>query len=276
MYFDHIRFIGQSTIVLPLLGNWTPSTRFRLESADGLGPPEVDVRIFERAGSEGSYQGRRPQAREMTFLIGLNPNDAIDETPEMLRDQIYGLFSSVNNDGINVQFLRNETVVMRTTSWLKKCDLALFTQNPKVQLTLACAGPYFSEPTTTELVSEIPPSNYHLVIDNKGTAPTGFRAELTFDNAIGQFVIFGNAEGTKVLMTITYPFQKDDRLIIDTNDGKRNVTRIRDGASTNLLYAMTPTSIWPQLKGGENHFYLYPPFQFTWRSISFTAKYWGV
>ena len=267
MYFTRIRLTGLTAISMQIV-DALPSHAYILKEATGLGPPEVDVFIASTLNAGGVYQGRRPQNRELVFLIGLNPNYSVGQKVTDLREIFYGMLTPGHKDYVTVEILDVDTVLAYTTGYVKKLEIVPFDREPKLQLTIGCTEQYFQTPTDLYLE---PPDKADPQIMNEGTAPAGFRMEVIFTGSVSYWELSEHA-GQK--MKITYPFLSGDKLIIDTRPGKRGIWVVR-GATTNIIFALSVDSIWFMLHGGMNSFTTSSQ-GFNWGTIFYRPQYWGI
>lgn len=268
MYFTKIRLNGLSVVDLPIVGA-LPSDQFILKSADGLGPPEVDVSIADTLHAGGIYQGRRPHSRELVFHIGLNPNYGINQSVSDLRTTLYGMLTPGYIDNVTVSIMNDTAIVAKTTSYVKKLEINPFSKDPEVQLTMSCLQQYFEalSPLYLTIPSKVAPA-----IDNIGTAPAGFHMEVIF-TANHSVWTLSDASGKK--MQITYTFITGDKLVIDTRPGHRGIWVVRGGTTTNIIYALSTDSIWYMLHGGNNVF-ITSSQAFNWDDVYYLPQYWGI
>lgn len=282
MKMDKLRFIGASSVDLPLMGA-TPSGPFVLKGAEGLGPPEISVRMARTVLEKAVYQGKSASLRQIIAVAGLQPNWDIGQTAEELRTQLYSLLSPKNGSMVRAEIISAGVVQGYAQGQLSKFETALFTQDPAVQIVLDCDYPYFLHPTT--ITQQPAPSLVNGALEfevaNVGTAPSGFRAG---------FVLGANV-GTTLAMSGENPFgprfQIDginwvtgDRFVIDTRAGSRGVWRgPAGGALVSVLNNMNAqVSEWLQLHGGNNKLRL-GTTAFSWDSaykFQHQPAYWGV
>lgn len=268
MYFTKIQLVGLSTVDLPIVGA-LPTDPYILASADGLGPPEVDVSIQNTLNAGGVYQGRRPQNREIVLRVGLNPDFGIGQTAADLRTTLYGMLTPGYVDNIIINVMDGATILALTTGYVKKLEVVPFNIEPEVQITIACVQQYLQAPYPLYVE---PPVKSAPEIVNVGTAPAGFFMELTFTSNITNWALV-HATGAK--MELTYAFLIGDILTIDTRPGSRKILLKRGLVTSNIIYALTPDSIWFLLHGGSNSFTT-TSNAFNWGDVFYLPQYWGV
>lgn len=268
MKFTKIRVNGLSSVDLPIEGA-LPSDLYILKSADGLGPPEVDVILAETLNAGKIYQGRRPQGREIVLMVGLNPDYKTGMTASDLRETLYGMLTPGYQDNLTIEILDGSTVLANTIGYVSRMEINPFSKDPAVQVTIPSPKWYLEAPN---LLYVTPASKSNPTIDNVGTAPAGFHMEVIFTAALTSWTLT-DPSGKK--MQITYNFQINDKLIIDTRPGSRAIKVVRAGVTTNIIYALSTDSTWYMLYGGVNSFTT-SSSSFNWADVYFLPKFWGV
>src|SRR5690349_18429148 len=132
MKMDNLRFVGATNIDFPLMGA-DPSGPFVLKSVEGLGPPDVNVRMVQTVLEGGLYQGKRPSLRQIVALVGLQPNWDIGQSAEELRTQLYSLMTPRYGQPIVVQIMYQGVVQAQAQGQVSRMEAALFSKDPAVQ-----------------------------------------------------------------------------------------------------------------------------------------------
>ncbi len=263
-----IRLNGLVTIDFPIVVA-SPSDVYILKAAEGLGPPGVDVSIANSVIQGGVYQGRRPQNREIVMRVGLNPNYALNQTPAELRSTLYGMLTPDASDAVLVRLLNGETVIGMTSGYVSKIEIATFTKEPEVQITIQCVKPYFAGP---DLITVVPTTKDLFIIPNEGNAPAGFDVEVTFNSARSTWSLLGFANEK---MQFDYAFVNGDVLKFNTRPGWRSIEVVRNGVTTNIIHSLSFDSVWIMLRGGDNTFETDMQV-FSWGFVSYTPQFWGL
>lgn len=282
MQFDKIILSGSNSITLfdhrdPL------STPYVTRTVDGLGPTEADVSLARTAQGPGIYLGRRPQLRVITFNLNLNPNYFEGETPETLRERIYNLRSNRPDNALLLSLYSDDVEVANTPVYVKRVEVSPFAKDNLMQLTLESPDEYLKRPTDYSIQIPSNASKTEPVFTNIGSAPTGFRLQVWF-NDIGMYS-FGLIRGEQEeYLTLTHRFFSGDILEIDTRIGSRGVwhSKDSDGHTYNILGSLDSNSTWLQLHPGPNSFQLFQDSSvpattnFTWGQLTYKPQYLGV
>lgn len=163
-----------------------------------------------------------------------------------------------------------DTVVATTPGYARRLEIVPFSETPEVQLTMACIRAYLDAPNVLYVT---PGGSLSApVIENTGSARTGFHMEVIFNQATSSWSITDALGRT---MTFEYDFLAGDKLAFDTRPGHRGVWLTRDLATSSLLNSLALGSSWPDLYGGVNTFSTSSP-SFSWGDVYFQPKYWGI
>lgn len=280
MKFTKIRFAGPTNVDLPL-DEGVLQGPFILKAADGLGPPEVDVSMAHTLNQGGVYQGRRPQLREPVFRVGLQPEWNIGQSAEELRTTLYGLLTPKFGQLIKMQIMNGAAVVAEVDGHIKKMEIAAFSKDPEVQITMACTQPYLYAPSNTFQAPVKTVSGGFTLFDvvNIGTAPSGFHLALSFTVAHTATLQLIDEYAFGENMSINTDFAIGDILTIDTRAGSRGVWKTLSGQSTSvsILDDLTGGSSWMQLHSGTNRLKINNT-TFNWFLLGVTHRpeYWGI
>lgn len=277
MILDRIRLSFAGRLIDLLLAETGPEDPFQLKAVDGLGPPPVDVYIQQSLQEGGVYKGRRPQNREITFRIGLNPNYANNESTVDLRKQLYSMLSPNIGDYVWIYLMDTPTTEhSHIYGYVKQFDISQFTIEPEVAITIACVDPYFSGPVK---ITDLPTGKATFPVTNAGDAPTGFLWEIIFTvNATGLVLELDQpwtAEEAK--LDTSYAFKIGDKLQYSTVPGARylHVIRATDGVDVNIVSTMSADSSWIMLPDGTVNFTC-TRTGWNWSRFEYTPQFWGI
>jgi hypothetical protein len=282
MKMDLIRFIGASSVDFPILGA-DPSGPFVLKGVDGLGPPQVNVRMGKTVLRKALYQGKSPVLRQIIAVVGLQPNFDEGQTAEELRTILYGLLTPRYNQLVRVEIVSAGNVQAFAQGQVSKMEPAMFTKDPAVQITIECDDAYLLHPS--ELAVQPAQSTVNgqrrFTVSNPGTADSGFKAGFTLMANVGDPLVLSDIDPRGQRFQVDgINWVAGDRFVVDTREGSRGVWRgAGGGALVSVLNQMNAgVSEWMQLYGGDNVLQINttafdwdPPFLF-----KFTPAYWGV
>lgn len=267
MRLSRIRLNGLAVVDLPII-DATPQDLYICKSVEGLGPVEVDVAISRTLNAGGVFQGKNPQNKQIVALVGLNPDYSLGQVPADLRTDIYGMMSTPDGS-INVQIVNDEDVVAEITGYVGNVEINPFSDKPEVQITINCTSSYFSAPDELFIA---PSDKTAVVIDNTGTAPTGFFMGVLFTSNVSDWSIT-HISGQK--MQFDFDFLTGDLLEFDTRPGHRGIWVTRASVRTNIIYVLTSDSTWLMLHGGANNFTT-SSSAFDWGDVFYLPLFWGI
>lgn len=271
MLFTKVRLSGRTDIDLPFFG-LRPSNTYILKAIDGLGPPDVSVLIGTPLGEMGIYQGRQPQPRQLVIRVGLNPNYSVGESASSMRSTLYGLLTPGASDAVTVKLMNGPNVSAITVGYVSKIEVVPFSKDPEVQITIDCVQPYL---TAEAPVVTVPATQSSFAVENVGSVTVGLYLEVIFNATSGSWSLFTEALNAGPRMRFDYIFLAGDKLMINTQPGQRSIKLLRGAVTTNLIYALSSTSVWTLLHPGINTMWS-APVNYDWGQILYTPLYWGI
>lgn len=289
------------SLALPILGvNLTESLLLR--EVSGLNPPAIDLFIGEYARDGGFYGGRRVGQRNVVLTVDLNPNPALGESTQGLRELLYRIFidPAVREDHLQLLLHDEDGGERSLYGYVDTFETELFTTETVAQISIVCPDPYIVDAVETELRS---PTGTWLVVPftYAGTAETGLEAEIYMTADHGTLNINNNG----FVMSLNHPFLINDVVYVNTKRGSRQIrtatltalndTRnswpqlttaqiweklVENGYTTSLLSKLSLTSPWLELHDPNNKLRVYGS-TFTdsvagIKSLTFRPTYWGV
>jgi hypothetical protein len=289
------------SLALPIMGvNLTNSLLLR--EVTGLNPPAIDLFIGEYARDGGFYGGRRVGQRNVVLTIDLNPNPALAETAQGLRELLYKIFidPAVQSDHIQLVLHDDDNNSRTLAGYVDTFETDLFGTDTIAQISIVCPDPYINDVTATELRS---PTGTWLVVpfNYNGTAETGLETEIYMSVDSSKLNINNNG----FVMALTHPFVSTDVIYVNTNRGSRTIRLstltalnamrdanpslsttqiweklIAEGSTTSLLPKLSLASPWIELHSATNKLRVYGN-TFTdsvagIKSLTFRSSFWGV
>lgn len=284
MKMDKLRFVGRNTVDFPLVGS-DVSGPFILKGVDGLGPPDITVKMGKTVLEKATYQGKSTTLRQITAVVGLQPDWDTGQTAADLRTQLYGLLTPKAGAMLDIQVMFGGVVQAFAKGNISKMTPTIFTKDPAVQIVVDCDYGYLLAPAS---VSETPDrSDFDVMsrqfdIANAGTAPSGFRAGFVINAAPSPATtlkIFSD-DLVQTLQIDGITWAAGDKFLIDTRPGSRGIWRgAGGGAYVSCLNNLNASiSEWIYLYGGDNTLVLNVT-DFDWDptyNFAHQPAYWGV
>ncbi len=280
MKFNKIRLLGVTNVDFPIVGA-DPSGPFVLKSADGLGPPERDVRRAQTIQEGGVRQGVRSRDRMVSMIVGLQPDWNTGQSSADLRTELYGLLTPPYGLPVGMQLMLGDTVQAVAQGDISTMETAIFTKDPAVQINLECDYPYFLAPSIQYQfpMKSLVDGKSAIDVENDGSAPAGFWMNLVLQATVAGSLILSDNSAFGQSMEFSGPWEAGDIFEIDTRAGQRGAWRTASGTTVrkSILNNLTPNSPWLQLHKGPNRLLLNRT-AFDWEGQGFghTPAYWGV
>lgn len=272
MNVTKIRLQGLTVIELPIVGA-QPTDRYICKGVDGLGPPEIDVRVKNGLNSKGVFQNKKTLPRELVIAVGLNPDYAAGERPSDLRGELYGLLTTGKQyepDGVSIEvWVEGREDPLYTSGWVSRMETPIFSKDPMVQITIQCKDVYL-EGNFVEL--PVPANKAFWEIVNTGSAPTGILFMFTYTGAASSFSL-GHAN--YMPFEVVYNFQANDVIYYLSDPGGHTLYRMRAGQQLQMAGMLGPSSDWVMLHGGLNQLQ-FNSTSWTLDTLGYREKFWGI
>lgn len=268
-------YIGDS-LELELANPW--KTGIAIQEIKGLGPAKADINVTDFSTSDGSmFNSARLQKRNIVFTFRILGNPSIENS----RLMVYKYFPIKKK--ITLTF-KTDNRLVETEGYVESCTPNIFNKEQTISVSIICPDPYFysilknityfhgEEPSfefafdndnLTEPVIEtgiIKQSSYRNIF-YEGDDEIGMKLTIHALGPIKNLVIYKIDTNERMfindekLEAITGSgLINGDSLVIDTSNGHKSVTLIRDGISINVLNILDKNPSWFKLRKGDNIF----------------------
>lgn len=251
-----------------------------VENITGLGPGKADVNVTELTSSDGSlYNSARLGTRNITMLLRFMFVPDI----ETVRQKTYKYFPIKKYLTLTFETDNRSCYI---TGYVESNEPVIFDKSEYTQISIVCPDPYFYSLRADATVFSGVVSMFEFPFSNEATnneeterflvmSDLQFESEQTVyysgESEIGVTIrirAIGTVEnltiyntGTREFIKIntdkleqitSHPIIEGDEITICTVKGKKSITLLRDGATTNILNCMTKDSSWIQLVKGDN------------------------
>lgn len=244
--------------------NLTSSKHYTLYKITGLEPPKADVNTSENATSDGSNVNsvRIPKRNLVLYMT-------IEGDVETNRINLYKYFPYKKNIEL---YYKNNSRDVYIEGYVEHIDVGHFDEKQIAQVSIICPQPYFK--AVTDLVSyfsevsslfQFPFSiskagiefsaittNIRKSVINTGEVESGIIIELNAIGTVVKPIIYDVFKRTHLALNFT--MEINDKITINTYQGKKSITLTRNGVTTNAMGYMTPDSKWLTLDVGDNIF----------------------
>ena len=260
MYTAQIENSGGETLVLT-----QDEANYQVISITGLNPPPAIINTTSIAGMDGAkFNSSKLNTRNIVIMLKINGD------VETNRQLLYQFFRTKENCTF---YFSNEHRNVSIKGYVETVEVNLFQNGETMQISMICPYPYFKDlaqiiidisneaagfefPFAINIGDPIPFSTYIsnkiTNVQNTSESETGVMIEIDVHDAVSKIQIKNTDTGDS--MTLNYSFLADDKVLINTNKGQKNISLIREGTQTNIFSAMAQGSVFFQLQVGSNYF----------------------
>lgn len=251
------------------------SDGYILRDVEGLNPVKAVIASSKFANLPGSqFQSIRREERNIILKLDLEP-DYVTQSVQDLRMNLYNWF--MTESAVTLRFYDSGGLEVDVSGRVEFCEAPLFTQEPKVDISIMCFDPDLEDITVVEVDGMTVADATETLIEYVGTVRTGFEFVLNVDRTLTEFTIFHRApDGSIKTLEVTADLEADDVVTISTVEGTKAMTLLRLGVVSSLMYARTPQSAWFELAKGDNYIRVYAVGDEIPYTISYTTKYGGL
>ena len=223
---------SENAFYIPIAGA-TPKDSLIVQKIEGLNPPDVTLFMGDYARDGGNYQGRRVGNRNVVITFDLNPNPALGETVDGLRELLYKAFLDPQPDAdyIKLNFLDDAGRTRYVVGYTEKIETSPFDIDTSAQVSIICPDPYIRDDIKT--VKADPSGWINVPFSYKGTAETGFEAEIYITAPTDTLTLENNGR----TMVFNRSFFAGDVIKINTNAGSRSITVAHAGEPVKSIVA---------------------------------------
>lgn len=273
-------FANESQTLKFDLRNASAQSKYVVRNILGLDAEEIIPRFygFSKDGSKRFYDFKLPP-RELVIRLTLNPRFNLNETYSEVRDDIYRAISATRTGELEFQFQVGAATVAKISGHVIKMEVAHFSSNPELQITVRCEDPIFRGTNPVEYaVADLATTNPVGIVDNLSTAPHGFKASFTMTATAASLTVQDKAIDPEWEFKIipASSFLSGDVIHFSSEVNNRYLYMDRASVITSLMDMIEPSSVVPIMFPGFNEFHFVEIASFDWNELSFTPAYWGV
>jgi hypothetical protein len=240
----------------------TSNPNYTLYKIEGLEPPQASVNTSANATSDGSTVNsiKVPQRNLVLYMT-------IEGDVETNRINLYKYFPYKRNIEL---YYKNNTRNVFIEGYVESINVGHFDEKQIAQISIICPQPYFKAiDDVVNYFSEVSKlfefpfsisksgvefsaisTNIRKSIINAGEVESGAIIELNAIGTVVNPVIYDVFKRTHLRLNFT--MEINDKITINTYQGKKSITLTRDGVTTNAMGYMTPDSTWLTLDVGDN------------------------
>lgn len=233
-------------------------TPFTITEIQGLNPPESTINVSEIALMDGAlYNGAKVNMRTINIAF------AIEYSAAYNRIEVFKVLKT--KQWIRMYYKSDYRDVF-IDGYIQTIDITYFEMKQVVTCTILCPSPFFknAQEVINELSSIIASFHFpfasteapelvfsyldsipHAEIENGGDVETGLIIELYAYDSITNPKIYDYLTGE--FIGLNYTMQAGDLITIDTRQGEKTITLLRNGVKTNIFNYLMKDSTWLQL-----------------------------
>ena len=228
----------ETAFEMPILGV-TPKNSLLIQKVTGLNPPDRSLFIGDYSQDGGIYQGRRVGSRNVVFTINLNPNPALGETVQTLREKLYKAFIDPQVDGDYLKLMlhdeKNRKIYL--TGYCEKFESDIFSSDTMCQISMICPDPYLrdEEPTILEGTNWV-----NVPFTYQGSAETGFIVRIYVTTPTDKITLSNNGKVMQLEHPSDVNYEVGDIIIINTIRGQRSISLTKGSVLTDVPSEWNP------------------------------------
>lgn len=252
-----------------------PSSAYQVKDITGLNPVNATIVSSKYALLDGArYQSSRRETRNIVMTLGFSP-DYVTASIKELRQDLYSMF--MPKSSVKLSFVRSIDPTVLISGRVESFEAVLFTKEPEVVISVLCFNPDFYIQSPIIVTGNTVADGTLTSIDYGGTIETGLIFRLYVNRSLNGFTIYHSEfDGTIKTFEIAAAFIAGDVVEVDMTPGSKNVTRIRAGVYTSILYSVAPVSEWVKLYSGLNSIRVYAIGAAIPYTIEYTLKFGGL
>lgn len=227
-----------------------------LADVEGLDPVKATIVSSSFAQQDGVQFHKAIRAeRNIVLKLDLEP-DYISTQVSDVRSRLYDFFMTKSE--VKLRFYMTNDLEVDITGRVEDCPTPMFTQKPKMNVSIICFDPDFVDITPVELEGETVDDTTDTTVDYVGSSETGFVLELLVDRTLTEFSIYVTPpDGILRQMDIAVAMVSGDVLTISTVPGDKYANLLHSGTLSSVVYGVPVQSAWPLFSKGENKLRVY-------------------
>lgn len=251
---------------------------YNVKSIMGIDADEIISQYYGASGTANErYYALSVQQRDVIMRVELNPDFTENQTVSDLRDELYRMIASSRTGLVELWFAYDEEVIAVLSGFITKLETNHFDKTQEVTLTLRTKEPMLKAQTETVLETEGTDLSALTVVDNKSTAPHGFKMEISFIADQDFFILSSTTDaGWAFQIEPFLGFEAGDVLHFSSEKNNKYLYIVRDEDTIHVADRVLAESIWPIIFPGENIFTMYNYENMVLEALSHYPTYWGI
>lgn len=247
--------------------NFAQNNAFTITEIDGLNPPPAIINTSQIALMDGAkYSSSKLDVRTINIAF------AIEYSAAQNRIAVYNVLKSKQYVKLTYNGQYRQVWI---EGYISSIDISYFEMKQIVTCSILCPSPYFkgaqtivnelknivsafhfpfSSTSSPQLVMSYYSNDLGIQISNDGDVDCGMIIELYARAAVSDPTIYNYI--TQDFIGLDFDMEEADLITIDTTQGQKTVTLLRDGTETNIFNAVIENSTWLQLPANGGTFVL--------------------
>lgn len=244
----------------------THNPAYTIIEIDGIDPPDATINTTHNAGADGSeFNSAYVNNRQITITLVVNA------PAEANRINLYKYFKSKFPVTL---YYTNASREVYINGYVQNIDVGYFDKKQTIQIVIFCPKPYFNgvnenaqefisinglfefpfdiEAAGVEFSEMLIGQEQNIV--NNGDVTTGVIITIQATGAVTTPKIYNVDTGESLIIDTT--LQTGDVVTINTKQGEKAITLLRNGVTSNLIGSLAEGSTWFTLIPGDNVFTL--------------------
>ena len=238
---------------------------FTVTDIQGLNPPEATININQVALIDGArFNSAKLNMRTINVAF------AIEYSAAYNRIEVFKVLKSKQYVKL---YYKGDYRNVWIEGYIQRIDITYFEKKQVVTCAIICPSPYFKEAQMIvneinniintfhfpfastedpELVFGYLSNDVSVMIENDGDVDCGMVIELYARAAVSNPKVWNYI--TREFIGLNYSLQTADLITIDTRQGQKSVTLLRNGVESNLFNTVVQGSTWLQLSANGDTF----------------------
>lgn len=225
-----------------------------LADIQGLDPVKATLTATNFAMRDGTqHQAARRESRDIVMRMHLDSRYGGGPVAE-IRRELYRVFMPKNE--LHMVFHQDDGPTVETWGHVEEVAAPMFTKDPGLGVSIHCNDPDLIDPTPIDSSGEGYSGSMQLIdVEYEGSVASGIEFEIDISGAgsgSGFVLQQVTPRGDTRRLIFSAALQNLDTIQINTHPGQKEVSVLRGGISTSILYGLDPQSQWPMLEPGTN------------------------
>lgn len=238
---------------------------YQITNIEGLTPPNANIFTTPIVNTDGeNFKSSKLEMRNLIITIKING--------EVEKNRI-ALYQFFRTSKLCKVYYSNDSRDVYVEGYCESFEGELFSQSQEMQISIVCPNPYLKDIETIvhDFSKMVAMFTFPFSIDEQGVVLSDLQSQKitsvvnTGEIATGLLITMNalkdgienptiyNVE-TGEYLRIETTLNESDTLIINTNKGKKSVTKIVNGEKINLINFVSGSSTWLQLESGYHDF----------------------